>query len=128
MFKGRRNIFGRFRQRSEVFRKSLESLEVARTFSEILLMTRQKSHTFDSEKVGRYIIMRFKATWKWPIVDQGRQVKGEQCRGKGSGDVLFIFLPSSLLFFPFSFCLFLSLYPPTLPTLLMARQQTVSSK
>ena len=31
-----------------------KSLEVARTFSEIPLMTRQKSHAFDSEKVGRY--------------------------------------------------------------------------
>ena len=31
-----------------------KSSEAARTFSEILLMTRQKSHAFDSEKVGRY--------------------------------------------------------------------------
>ena len=31
-----------------------KSLEVAVTFSEILVMTRQKSHAFDSEKVGRY--------------------------------------------------------------------------
>ena len=31
-----------------------KSSEAARTFSEIPLMTRQKSHTFDSEKVGRY--------------------------------------------------------------------------
>ena len=39
-------------------RKSLEnrlkSSEEARTFSEIPVMMRQKSHAFDSEKVGRY--------------------------------------------------------------------------
>ena len=43
-----------FSQRSEVFGKTSESSEVAWMFSEILLMTRQKSHAFDSEKVGRY--------------------------------------------------------------------------
>ena len=41
-----------------VVRKSLEngqkSSEVARTFSEIPVMMTQKSHAFDSEKVGRY--------------------------------------------------------------------------
>ena len=42
-------------------RKSLEncwqSLEVTQTFSQIPVMTRQKSHAFDSEKVGRYIFV-----------------------------------------------------------------------
>ena len=46
------DIFGNFRKSSENRRKSSE---VARTFSEIPVMTRQKSHAFDSEKVGRYI-------------------------------------------------------------------------
>ena len=45
------NIFGNVRKSSENRRKSSE---VARTFSEILVMTRQKSHVFDPEKVGRY--------------------------------------------------------------------------
>ena len=36
---------------------SLKSSEVAVTFSEILNMTQRKSHTFDSEKVGRYIVL-----------------------------------------------------------------------
>ena len=45
------DIFGNFRKSSENRRKSSE---VARTFSEIPVMTRQKSHAFDSEKVGRY--------------------------------------------------------------------------
>ena len=44
-------------------RKSLEnrrrSSEVARTFPEIPVMTRQKSHAFHSEKVGRYISLYF---------------------------------------------------------------------
>ena len=30
-------------------------MEVVRTFSEILVMMRQKSHAFDLEKVGRYM-------------------------------------------------------------------------
>ena len=42
-------------------RKSLEnrrrSSEVARTFPEIPVMTKQKSHAFHSEKVGRYKLM-----------------------------------------------------------------------
>ena len=46
------DIFGNVRKSSENRRKSSE---VARTFSEISVMTRQKSHAFDSEKVGRYI-------------------------------------------------------------------------
>ena len=46
-------IFGNVRKSSENRRKSSE---VARTFSEIPVMTRQKSHAFDSEKVGRYSI------------------------------------------------------------------------
>ena len=37
-----------------------KSSEVARMFSEIPLMTRQKSHAFDSEKVGRYKTPSFK--------------------------------------------------------------------
>ena len=48
------DIFGNFRKSSENRRKSSE---VARTFSEIPVMTRQKSHAFDSEKVGRYTIV-----------------------------------------------------------------------
>ena len=42
------------------FQKSWEncwkSSEVARTFSEIPVMTRQQSHAFDSEKVDRYSV------------------------------------------------------------------------
>ena len=45
------DIFGNVRKSSENRRKSSE---VARTFSEIPVKTRQKSHAFDSEKVGRY--------------------------------------------------------------------------
>ena len=48
------DIFGNVRKYSENHRKSSE---VGRTFSEILVMTRQKSHAFDSEKVGRYRVM-----------------------------------------------------------------------
>ena len=46
------DIFGNVWKSSENRRKSLE---VARTFSEIPVMTRQKSHAFDSEKVDRYM-------------------------------------------------------------------------
>ena len=46
-------VVGHFQQCSEVFGKSSE---VARTLSEIPIMTRQTSHAFDSEEVGRYII------------------------------------------------------------------------
>ena len=45
------DILGNVRKSTGNRRKSSE---VARTFSEIPLMTRQKSHAFDSEKVGRY--------------------------------------------------------------------------
>ena len=45
------DILGNIRTSSENRRKSSE---VARTFSEIPVMTRQKSHAFDSEKAGRY--------------------------------------------------------------------------
>ena len=45
------DIFGIIEKSSENHRKSSE---VARTFSEIPVKTRQKSHAFDSEKVGRY--------------------------------------------------------------------------
>ena len=58
VLKGCRNIFVHFRQSSEVFGKSRKYSEVAGIFSEIWVMTRRKSHAFDSEKVGRYI-MRF---------------------------------------------------------------------
>ena len=34
-------------------------LEVARMFSEIMVMTRQKSHVFDSEKVGRCTVCNY---------------------------------------------------------------------
>ena len=44
-------IFGNVRTSSENGR---ESAEVARAFPEILVMTRQKSHAFHSEKVGWY--------------------------------------------------------------------------
>ena len=49
------DIFGSVRKSSKNRRKSSE---VARTFLEIPVMTRQKSHAFDSEKVGRYIISK----------------------------------------------------------------------
>ena len=50
-------MFGHSQQCSEVFGKSSESSEVARTFSKKkTLMTRQKSHAFDSEKVGRFML------------------------------------------------------------------------
>ena len=45
------DIFGKVRKSSENLRKSLE---VTWMFSEIPVMTRQKSHAFDSEKVGSY--------------------------------------------------------------------------
>ena len=51
----RQHIFGNFQKRWDVFGKSSE---VAVTFSEIPVMTRRKSHAFDSEKVGRYNIQR----------------------------------------------------------------------
>ena len=47
-------IFGNVRKSSETRRKSSE---VAWTFPEIPVMTRQKSHAFDSEKVGRYTFL-----------------------------------------------------------------------
>ena len=46
-------IFGNDRKSSEIRRKSLE---LAGTFPEISVMTRWKSHAFDSEKFGRYNI------------------------------------------------------------------------
>ena len=58
VLKACRNIFVHIRQSSEVFGKSRKYFEVAGMFSEIWVMTRRKSHEFDSEKVGRYI-MRF---------------------------------------------------------------------
>ena len=48
------DIFGNVGKSLENCRKSSE---VTRTFSEILVMTRQKSHAFDSEKVGKYIVI-----------------------------------------------------------------------
>ena len=54
-FEGMETILSEhLRQRSDVFGKSSE---VAVSFSEIPVMTRRKSHTFDSEKVGRSIQM-----------------------------------------------------------------------
>ena len=47
------DIFGNVRKSLE---KRWKSLEVARMFLEILVMTRQNSHPFDSEKVDRYTI------------------------------------------------------------------------
>ena len=47
------DIFGNVQKSSE---NGWKSLEVARTFSEIPVMMRQKSHAFDLEKVGRYKI------------------------------------------------------------------------
>ena len=47
------DIFGNVRKSSQNSRKSSE---VARTFSEIPVTTKQKSHAFDSEKVGWYKI------------------------------------------------------------------------
>ena len=46
------DIFGNIGKSSE---NRWKSSEVAQTFSEIPVMTRQKSRVFDSEKVGRYI-------------------------------------------------------------------------
>ena len=47
------DIFGIIGTSSENHRKSSQE---ARMFSEIPVMTRQKSHAFDSEKVGRYTV------------------------------------------------------------------------
>ena len=47
------DIFGNVRKSSENRQKSSE---MAQTFSEIPVMMRQRSHTFDSEKVGGYTI------------------------------------------------------------------------
>ena len=48
------DIFGNVRKSSDNRRKSSE---VARTFWEIPVMTRQKSHALDLEKVGRYMMI-----------------------------------------------------------------------
>ena len=40
---------------SDIFGNVRKSSEVARTFSEIPVMTGQESHALESEKVGRYI-------------------------------------------------------------------------
>ena len=53
MLKGRWDIFGHFRQCSEVFGKSSEISGRRGDVSEMLVMTRRKSHAFDSDKVGR---------------------------------------------------------------------------
>ena len=52
-------IFGTVRKSSD---NRQQSSEVTRTFSEIPVMMRQKSHAFDSEKVGRYIKLASKFT------------------------------------------------------------------
>ena len=57
-------IFGNVRKSSENHRKSSE---VASTFLEIPVMTRQKSHGFDSEKVGRYSNLLADS---WPMVNR----------------------------------------------------------
>ena len=49
------DIFGNIRKSRE---NRWESSEEARKFSEIPVMTRQKSHAFDSEKVARYSIYK----------------------------------------------------------------------
>ena len=48
------DILGNVRKSSENRQKYSE---VARTFSEIPVMKRQKSHAFDLEKVGRYTLV-----------------------------------------------------------------------
>ena len=45
------DIFGNVQKFSE---SCWKCLEVARTFPEIPVMTKKKSHAFDPEKVGRY--------------------------------------------------------------------------
>ena len=50
------DIFGNVQKSSE---NHWKSSEVARTFLEIPVMTTQKSHAFDSEKVGRYIMVQY---------------------------------------------------------------------
>ena len=47
------DVFGNVWKSAENCRNSLE---VAWTFSEILVMTRQKSHAFNSEKFGRHTL------------------------------------------------------------------------
>ena len=67
------DILGNIRKSSENRRKSSE---MARTFSEILVMTRQKSHAFDSEKVGRYNIgptFYFCASVLWKTLSAAKQ-------------------------------------------------------
>ena len=57
VFKGRWRIFGHLRQHSESLRKIIGNLRKwLGRFQKISLMTRQHSRSFDSEKVGRYII------------------------------------------------------------------------
>ena len=51
------DIFRNVWKSSENCRKSGKYLEVAPTFFEIPVMGRQKSHAFDLEKVGRYVII-----------------------------------------------------------------------
>ena len=52
MLKGRRDIFGHFRQRSEVFGKSSEICERRGDVS-MPVIKRRKTQAFDSDKVGR---------------------------------------------------------------------------
>ena len=54
-------FFGNVRKSSENRRKSSE---VARTFLEIPIVTRQQPHAFDSEKVGRYNLGMWKQVQK----------------------------------------------------------------
>ena len=56
------DIFGNVRKSSENHQKSSG---VGPRFSEIPVMTRQKSHAFDSEKVGRYMWEQFSQNRWW---------------------------------------------------------------
>ena len=73
VLKGRRNIFGHFRQSSEVFGKSSEIFGSRW----IPVMTRRKSHAFDLEKVGRYINVKF---FLWGLSSKHNVVIYKACR------------------------------------------------
>ena len=58
LFKGRRNIFGSFRLSLEGFGKLSEILgNHWDVFENHAIMARRKSHAFDPEKVGRYMVV-----------------------------------------------------------------------
>lgn len=57
-------IFRHFQQHSDLEHfGNRKSSEVTGTFLEIPVITRQKSHVFDSEKVSRYTMLPFLATF-----------------------------------------------------------------